>query len=133
MAMSLSADDEDYDSDSEQVSTLKPCRQAGTVRPPEERTQRRAASQGSEEMEPPGEKCTHSVSARSLIFSLLCCFLIGSLFVCNARVFLSGATSSRSRLVFIQLRARGLRLVVSEQWGRGMGFQADAEDEFLTV
>lgn len=64
MAMSLSADDEDYDSDSEQVSTPNPCRQAGRqagrARPPEEclyQTEQRAASQGSEEMELPGEKC----------------------------------------------------------------------------
>lgn len=73
MAMSLSADDEDYDSDSEQVSTLKAL-QAGVSRPPEEclcETEQCAASQGSEVMEIPEDKSTDSVYLLCLGFDFL--------------------------------------------------------------
>lgn len=70
MAMSLSADDEDYDSDSEQVSTLKAL-QAGIRRPPECETEQCAASQGSEVMEIPEDKSTDSVYLLCLGFDFL--------------------------------------------------------------
>lgn len=73
MAMSLSADDEDYDSDSEQVSTLKAL-QAGVSKPPEEclcETEQCAASQGSEVMEIPEDKSTDSVYLLCLGFDFL--------------------------------------------------------------
>ncbi len=78
MAMSLSADDEDYDSDSEQVSTLKPL-QAGIVRPPEEclcQAEWCAASQDSEEMELPGEKCIDSLHIVCLLFDFFALVII---------------------------------------------------------
>lgn len=95
MAMSLSADDEDYDSDSEQVSTLKAL-QAGVRRPPEEclcETEQCAASQGSEVMEIPEDKSTDSVYLLCLGFDFLfyffafvfiyfCFFFCGRFVVC---------------------------------------------------
>lgn len=78
MAMSLSADDEDYDSDSEQVSTLKAL-QAGVRRPPEEclcETEQCAASQGSEVMEIPEDKSTDSVYLLCLGFDFFILFFL---------------------------------------------------------
>lgn len=78
MAMSLSADDEDYDSDSEQVSTLKAL-QAGVRRPPEEclcETEQCAASQGSEVMEIPEDKSTDSVYLLCLGFDFSILFFL---------------------------------------------------------
>lgn len=95
MAMSLSADDEDYDSDSEQVSSLKAL-QAGVSRPPEEclcETEQCAASQGSEVMEIPEDKSTDSVYLLCLgfdfvfyffafVFIFFCFFFCGRFVVC---------------------------------------------------
>lgn len=103
MAMSLSADDEDYDSDSEQVSTPNPCRQA------ERGHQRNACTRQSSVQHHRAERKWSYLERNALIHSAALipnrsvCYLFVFLSVCvcgHACVFSSGKNQQWEKAVF---------------------------------